>query len=276
MLYRSRFLRWLLGAMLVGVGAFTWATRPLWMEPDGARLASLPAPHLVEHQPGRATVLFLGDTHFGESYSAAGSQADPLAGHGYDFPLSFVQALTKSADLGIANLETPLTVRHGSPLRLVKRWVHWGNPEPTAQALASLGIRAVSLANNHAFDSLQGGLMDTLSVLSQHGIAGFGAGSDLINAARPFRADFRFAQAELGMVVLGTLERRWSDWAQGAYATYTGSGTFALTPATVASEIRALRKQSPSLFVVVFPHWGDNYAWRSDEQSFIGHELSPQ
>jgi poly-gamma-glutamate capsule biosynthesis protein CapA/YwtB (metallophosphatase superfamily) len=233
----------------------------------------MPAARLIPTKPGRASVLFAGDTHFGESYAADLGAPSVLATRGYDYPVARVRPLAESADLVIVNLETPLTHRTDSPLKHIKQWVHWGDPEKTAEALRSLGVRAVSLGNNHAFDALAPGLGDTVSALESRGIDTFGAGPRLERAAEPYRADLVVGRHRLRLCVLGALERNWRNWVRTAYATSTGPGTYPLATSTLTEQIRAAKQADPTLFVVAFPHWGHNYAPRSPEQSEIGRAL---
>lgn len=268
-----RILRWSIPAavLLVLVGA--WLTRPLWWPTRGERLASLPRAAFTLERPHRLGVLFAGDTHFGESYFTDPERPSVVAKRGYDYPLERVRPLCESADFVVVNLETPLTNERNSPLKRVKQWVHWGDPERSGEALVSIGVRAAGLANNHAFDALAPGLTSTRAALAQRGIAAFGAGATLGEAARPFRADLRIGRQRLRVVVLGAFERRTSDWQMGAYATDSGPGTYPLVKETIVSQIRTMKKADPDLFVVAFPHWGKNYAWRSPAQAELGHAL---
>ena len=109
--------------MLAG---FLWLARPMLFPPSGAPLAALPPARSIPTKPGRASILFAGDTHFGESYFAEQGAPSVVATRGYDYPVARVRPLAESADLVIVNLETPLTLPH----RLAAQ---------THQALGSLG-----------------------------------------------------------------------------------------------------------------------------------------
>jgi hypothetical protein len=268
-----RIGKWTAGGLAVLLAAFVWLARPMLFPPHGAHLAALPPAISVPTRPGRASILFGGDTHFGESYFADQAAPSVLTTRGYDFPAALLRPLAESADLAIVNLETPLTRRTDSPLRHVKRWVHWGDPDKTADVLGRLRVRAVSLGNNHAFDALRPGLADTTSALASRGIAAFGAGTDLERASLPYRADLLVGRRTLRLCVFGALERNWRNWWRGAYATNTGPGTYPLAESTLTEQIRSAKTADPALFVVAFPHWGDNYAPRSPEQSRLGRAL---
>jgi poly-gamma-glutamate capsule biosynthesis protein CapA/YwtB (metallophosphatase superfamily) len=269
----ARIGRWLAGFLLVSLLVFGWWARPMLIAPGGDDLATVAPPQARVSKAERASVLLVGDTHFGESYHARTSDgSEPLA-RGYDYVLEGVRPLAGTADLLILNLETPLTHRTDSPLRWMKRWVHWGNPDQSAEAMRQLGVSAASLANNHAFDQLAAGLDDTVVALTSRGIAAFGAGRNLEQAARPYTAELAVGKHRVHLVVLSAFERTWNDWLTGAYATSTGAGTYPLAARTLTSQIRAIKRADSASFLVVFPHWGSNYGWRSSAQSALGRAM---
>ncbi|MBN1607610.1 MAG: CapA family protein [Polyangiaceae bacterium] len=268
-----RVLLWWLPPGIAALLLVAWVARPLWWTQPGERLAAVPRASLTLERPRQVSVLFAGDTHFGESYFTDPARPAAVVDRGYDVPLQRVRSLCESADFVVVNLETPLTHEKDSPLRSVKRWVHWGDPDKSAEALRSLGVRAAGLANNHAFDALAPGLVSTQAALARRGIASFGAGPTLADAARPLRADLGIGRHRLRLLVLGAFERKRADWQRGAYATDSGPGTYPLVAETITAQIRAMRKADPDLFIVAFPHWGENYAWRSPAQAQIGHAL---
>jgi hypothetical protein len=50
-------------------------------------------------------------------------------------------------------------------------------------------------------------------------------------------------------------------------------GLAALSPRRIRDRIRKLKADDPALIAIAFPHWGANYAWRSDRQSRLADEL---
>jgi poly-gamma-glutamate capsule biosynthesis protein CapA/YwtB (metallophosphatase superfamily) len=272
---RRRRLRWAAaGIAASALLLLGWVARPMLLPPAGEPLAEATdhAVPVIQGRAGRASVLFVGDTHFGESYSA-GSGRNASEQQVYVRPLARLQELLRSADLVIANLETPLTRRKFAPLGYLKRYVHWGDPELSAHALRRAGIEAVSLANNHAYDALGPGLVDTRAALRSRGIASFGAGSTLAEAARAYRCELRFGRRRLRLAVIGTFERQWDDLFYGVYATSSAGGTYPLAARTISGQIRALKREDADLFVVAFPHWGRNYAWRSPGQAALAEVM---
>lgn len=85
------------------------------------------------------------------------------------------------SDFGFVNLETPLTT--GGEPQAWKDVVLKGDPR-LAAAMAESGINVVTLANNHAGDQGDTGLLETLRHCQQNGIAVVGAGKNLAGAQR--------------------------------------------------------------------------------------------
>lgn len=82
----------------------------------------------------------------------------------------------KSSDFGFVNLESPLTYS-GDPQGW-KDVVIKGNPA-LAPAMAKSGINVVTMANNHAGDMGDSGLLDSFKYCKKAGITVVGAGKDL-------------------------------------------------------------------------------------------------
>ena len=87
-----------------------------------------------------------------------------------------------SADLAVANLESPLTSRPHDPSSGPNALEA---PAASAAQLAKAGFDAMGIANNHAGDAGPGTVTDTIGALSAVGIATFGAGSSAAAAFAP-------------------------------------------------------------------------------------------
>ena len=98
--------------------------------------------------------------------------------------LAEVHGVLAAADAAVLNCET---LFHSYDLVPAAEggggWL--GAPPDCARDLAGLGVRLMSLANNHAGDFGTAGLMNTIHSLSQAGIACSGAGADLDAARTP-------------------------------------------------------------------------------------------
>jgi hypothetical protein len=101
-----------------------------------------------------------------------------VASMGSDLFKSIAPTFEKS-DFGFVNLESPLTTA-GDPQGW-KDVVIKGNPD-LAPAMARSGINVVTMANNHAGDMGDSGLLDSIEYCEKNGIAVVGAGRDLKGA----------------------------------------------------------------------------------------------
>lgn len=111
--------------------------------------------------PVRVTLAFTGDDlAMRPTWAAARRNA---GGRGYDFHpmLARLGSLTRSADLAICHLETPLTGR-GVPLSDYPRFAV---PHQLADAIAGAGYDGCSTASNHALDQGSAGIRTTLTKL---------------------------------------------------------------------------------------------------------------
>jgi len=132
------------------------------------------------------------------------------------------------------------------------RVFHFRAPPVAVDALNLLGVRWVTLANNHALDYGQAALLDTLGYLRRAGIAVAGAGEDATAARAPVRM-------ELGATVITLLSfaDHPAEYAAGparpgvAYAEIHEA-----LPGWLAEGIRRHAEQEAPL--LVSPHWGPN------------------
>jgi hypothetical protein len=101
-----------------------------------------------------------------------------VASMGADLFGSIAPTFEKS-DFGFVNLESPLTT--GGDAQGWKDVVIKGNPD-LAPAMAESGINVVTMANNHAGDMGDGGLLDSIKYCEKNDIAVVGAGEDIKEA----------------------------------------------------------------------------------------------
>lgn len=106
--------------------------------------------------------------------------------HGEAYPYKNLAPVFKQADLGLVNLECPISTR--GKAQQGKQFTFRARPE-TAPALLAAGINAVSLANNHILDYGPSALADTLETLKKTGIFFSGAGPSLSAALAPCRIE---------------------------------------------------------------------------------------
>jgi poly-gamma-glutamate capsule biosynthesis protein CapA/YwtB (metallophosphatase superfamily) len=109
---------------------------------------------------------------------------------------AFREALTEleRSDLVLANLEIPLS-RRGYR---IPKWANMRADPEVIEDIKTLGIDAVTLANNHMMDYGPDAMLDTLATCDGAGIARCGAGADLDAALEPLR--FEIGGATVGLV----------------------------------------------------------------------------
>jgi poly-gamma-glutamate capsule biosynthesis protein CapA/YwtB (metallophosphatase superfamily) len=193
---------------------------------------------------GRVTLALAGDTMLGRGVAATLHASPPAR----LFAPELVELLGE-ADLVVLNLECCISER-GEPWPDPRKPFFFRGPPAAADALAGLGVDAVTLANNHALDFGTDALLDTLAHLRRVGIAAVGAGADAAAARRP--AVLEAAGVRLALVGLTDHPVAYAA-AEGrpgvAYAELDGG-----PPAWVEEAIRGAGADA----VVVTPHWGPN------------------
>ena len=96
-------------------------------------------------------------------------------------PFNRAFELVSKADLFFANLEIPLGTR-GHPRE--KMYTYRSDPS-VAKVLRTVGVDAVSLANNHMLDYGEEVLLQTLRILTRSRIPHVGAGRNITEASKP-------------------------------------------------------------------------------------------
>lgn len=121
---------------------------------------------------------FVGDVMLGRLVSRELHRREPQSFWGD------VGTLLRSCDATIANLECAISATPERWTRAPKTFLFVADPIAVA-VLQAGNVRAVSLANNHILDGEVTGLIETLSLLDDAGIAHAGAGVDTEMARRP-------------------------------------------------------------------------------------------
>jgi poly-gamma-glutamate capsule biosynthesis protein CapA/YwtB (metallophosphatase superfamily) len=189
-----------------------------------------------------------GDTMLGRGVADALTERDPAA-----LVAPEVVALAHEADLFVLNLECCISER-GRPWPAAGKPFFFRAPPRATELLVLLGVRCVTLANNHALDFGEEALLDTFDHLDASGIAWVGAGPDLEHARSPV-----VLEAGGGRVGLVAFSDHPSD--------------FAATPRRPGIAWADLRQGFPDWardavgavdadLVVASPHWGPNMSDR--------------
>jgi poly-gamma-glutamate capsule biosynthesis protein CapA/YwtB (metallophosphatase superfamily) len=120
-------------------------------------------------------LVFGGDVMLGRGVARATAR-DPAA------VFAGIRLQLGSADLAVANLESPLTRRP----HLARFGPNALEAKPaSAKLLRDAGFDAMAIANNHAGDAGRSTVTDTMGALAARGLAAVGAGSSVTAAFRP-------------------------------------------------------------------------------------------
>jgi len=198
---------------------------------------------------------------------AVGDLLLPAGPHGLaasrDMSLAFagVREALAAGDIVFGNLECTLP-GDGSMVPTEPRVI--STPE-MVRAIQPAGFHVVSLANNHAFDCLQPGFHSLRSLLDEMGIAHFGAGDDLRQAAAPAILEAH----GIRVAFLGVADERSGA---GPFASADHWGVAPLDLDRLTGQIRELRGNVHH--VVVSPHWGEErFLIPSPEQVELARSL---
>jgi poly-gamma-glutamate capsule biosynthesis protein CapA/YwtB (metallophosphatase superfamily) len=203
--------------------------------------SALPSPSATAAESGPVTLSFAGDVHFATKLA-------PLLKHPQRALVS-LQPTLGAADFSMVNLETAITTRGTAQ----PKQFHFRAPPAAFQAVASGGIDAVTMANNHAADYGPVGIKDSLAAIAQSPIPVVGFGADAAAAYAPAFVDVHGTR----IAVLAAMQI--PDWTAGHFAAgkRTPGVATAFQPDRLAAAVRAAKRKAD--VVVVYLHWGTEY-----------------
>ena len=193
------------------------------------------------------TLALAGDTMLGRGV------ADRLTryGPGSLFAPEIVRVLA-SGDLVLVNLECCVSQR-GEPTTAIPGKPFFFRAPPSAvQALVSLGVDGVFLANNHALDFGPDALLDTRAVVERAGLRAIGAGGDVEQA----RAAVVFERRGMRIGVLAVTDHPEQFAAGPGRPGVAFANLYREVPAWLTDAVRALRERTD--VTLVSAHWGPN------------------
>ena len=212
----------------------------------------------------RIRVTFLGDTLIGGEAQATLDQFGP----GYAF--DGVRHLFDRSDVVVANHEGPITRRNEPEFKVdAGRKRYWYRAQPEAiSALLDIGVRVVSLGNNHVLDFGPDALMDTTNALDAAGIQWCGAGATRIAARRAAKITVK----GLRFGFLSFMQRYDLYVAERLYATKSKPGPLQLSLHRARVDLERLKQYADVRIALV--HWGRNYRKRNPRQQRLAGELA--
>jgi hypothetical protein len=186
--------------------------------------------------------VYLGPSREAAAWIAVGG--DVMPGASGPAPAGLRDRL-READLAVANLETTV----GRAGRAVEKRYAFRIPPARLADLRAVGIRALSVANNHAGDFGPEGLQETLSALDASGLGHFGAGEDASSAVSAWYGRVKDLTVAFVAVSLADPDLLPAGPRQ------RGMATLPRHEREVAEAIATARTRARC--VIVLPHWGD-------------------
>ncbi|WP_338872361.1 CapA family protein [Myxococcus stipitatus] len=187
-----------------------------------------------------------------------GGVAPSLNNDGWDHIFGPIADVLRTADVGVVNLETPVTDNK----KAVTRELLFNAPSAMARALAGAGVKVVSTGNNHARDQHPTGLVETLRHLDAAGIRHTGTGATKGAAWEPVFVEAR------GMKVGFLSFTRWLNGFSNPKDDEAPHVAFVpypvhrfhrgLTTEEAVEKVREVAGRCDALVVLV--HWGTEYS----------------
>ena len=197
------------------------------------------------------TLNFVGDIMLARGYEQGGGII-PTQGVEAIFEPT-LPYLGQAADISVANLECPLTTyweHHPTKTIYFK-----GSPE-NAAGLQFAGIDIVTIANNHVYDYLYPGLLETQNTLDEYGILYSGAGIDSYEAYLPLFYNTK----GVNFAFLASSDRtgQYNNYQPYLNAGFNKPGFAYMTPYYVSQQINSVRDVAD--LVIVETHSGSEYS----------------
>lgn len=202
---------------------------------------------------------FVGDIMCGDSFSLLGKGSATMIDHyGIDFLPRELVAILKSHDFVLGNIECVLSDVGRKEYSL--RRLHMRGRPSSATYLASWGITAANVANNHILEQGAAAAIDTVKNLQQAGLLVIGAG---IN--HDFKQGFSFHKMNLKgkeFYLAGVCLR------DEKYAFDGGVNISEVIPG-----VTAIKKENPDSFIILSVHWGNELI---DYPSLLQRKMAEQ
>ncbi len=195
------------------------------------------------HSDKIVTIVAVGDIMLANRYTPY------LKKHGYDFPFTYTQPITSSADIAFGNLEAPMSLNNKNKRK--KQFAFRAHPD-TVKSLLYAGFDVLSLANNHILDFGQKAFYDTLQILKKNNIQYIGGGANRQEAEA-------MKIIETKGIKIGFLGFS-KTYPVAFYAGKNRPGT----ATTGVKKLRTIIKKNKDKvdFLVVSFHWGKEYTWK--------------
>ncbi|MDD4781650.1 MAG: CapA family protein [Tissierellia bacterium] len=214
-------------------------------------------------------ITFAGDTSLGDWYIQKSGSKDLLQRLESN-PESFfegIKPIINDSDYVILNLETVLA-DNPSIYFPDKKYPNFDKSERLIKLLKSIGVTAVSLANNHTMDFGPSVMLETKELLEKNKIQTFGSGKTLEEAEQPFKITLAGKKSKKNIYIIGGMNT--SILYQEKYsffATEDNPGINSLNLQRLHQLINKIHNEDPNSFIIMFLHWqGIDYQFASENE----------
>ncbi|ENW82183.1 hypothetical protein F909_01259 [Acinetobacter sp. ANC 3929] len=218
-------------------------------------------------------VSIIGDTYFGEFYTAKRTQQgidDALQRYGYQHSFEGIKQFFGPDDINIANLEAVFNLDEDSILEGKKAYILGARSEPTLAEFKRRHINTLCLANNHLKDYGDASLKHTLELLEQAEINFIGAGTDQQQAHQYLEIQ---TDGQRVAIFNGYWHRAIAYQDYDFYALGNSSGVACLN-AILFEQIMQYRVKHPQHKIIVIGHWGVDFKSIHPEQEKLAKILT--
>ena len=204
------------------------------------------------------TICFAGDINFDDEWCTV-KYMDSCPGGIYDCISEELIEHMNEADIMWINNEFPYT---DSEDKLQGKLYNFKANPNRVELLEKLGVDIVGLANNHAYDFGEQGLIDTFDTLNGAGILYVGAGKNIEEAKSPVYME------KDGKVIAFVGASRAEKNIKTPQATQNSAGILRCYDTELfLSEIKEARENAD--FVVALVHWGTEYSHELEEVQLL-------
>ncbi len=199
-------------------------------------------------ESGPLTLALVGDVMLGRGVNEA------VAARGFAYPWGDLLPTLRSADLFLVNLECALTAESTPWQDGTYKAFHFRAEPSVAQTLRMGRVDFACLSNNHAGDFGMAGMLETVRVLDDAGIAHAGAGCNLATARAP--ALLKARGWRVAIVAFADYPEAWAATPDSPGINYARILTSDPELAPIAEALSAARREADLVIFTI--HWGPN------------------
>ena len=203
-------------------------------------------------------LLLVGDCMLGRLVNEVLENAPPERPWGDTLPIF------RSADWKLCNLECVVSDR-GTPWSAYPKAFHFRSSAKNIAVLATAGMNAVSLANNHVLDYGYDALIEMLEILDHSEILHTGAGTNYAEASR--LATSEVSGRKLGLLAFTDNEPGWEAAADRPGVFYVPTD---LADSRAKKLLELIRESRDVVdILIVSAHWGSNWGYRPPQEHVL-------